>query len=237
MKNRLMQLFRDNAKPSASFEIKAEGGEATIYLYDAIGGWWGIEASDFVKCLDSLEAETIHLRVNSPGGDVFDARSIATALKQHSAKIVAHIDGLAASAATYVSLAADEVEIADGAFFMIHNAWTIAIGNADDMIATAELLGKVDESIVKDYQRKTGCEEAQIKDWMAAETWFTAAEAVEHGFADTIFEGEDVENHFNLGAYANTPAALSVKDEQEDSGKIHRERFERRARLFEMGER
>ncbi len=217
MKNKLFQLFiENNAAKGRKFEIKqAHEDEATIYLYDAIGGFWGVDAQQFVKDLNNLNADTIHLRINSPGGDVFDGRAIQTALRQHSARVVAHVDGIAASAATYVALGADEVEISEGAFFMIHKGWTLQIGNADDMRETAGLLDKVDASISKDYQRKTGIDAEQIEQWMSDETWFSAEEALEHGFVDRIFEGEDVENSaFNLAAYANTPKALTEPKEK-----------------------
>lgn len=212
MKNKLMQLFiENNAAKGRKFEIKNNHeGEATVYLYDAIGGFWGVDASDFVKEIAGIDAQTIHLRINSPGGDVFDGRAIQTALRQHPAKVVAHVDGLAASAATYVALGADEVEISEGAFFMIHKGWTMQIGNADDMRESAQLLDKVDESISADYQRKTGASVEQIEQWMADETWFSAQEALDQGFVDRIYEGETVENSaFNLAAYANAPKALT----------------------------
>ena len=103
--------------------ISAEvsGDEATIYLYDEIS-YWGVNTETFVGELKGIAGGTIHLRVNSPGGDVFEARTMQTAMKQHPARVVAHIDGIAASAASFIAMAADEIEIAEGAFIMIHNA-------------------------------------------------------------------------------------------------------------------
>lgn len=171
--------------------------EATVYLYDVIDSWWGIDSAQFVKDLNAITAKTIHLRINSPGGSVFDAESIQTALQQHSARVVAHIDGIAASAATYIALAADEVEISDGGMFMIHNAWGIAVGNAENMLYFAALLKKIDANIVRDYQNKTGKSEEQIKEWMDAETWFSAEEALTNGFVDRIFTVEKEESKDN----------------------------------------
>ena len=235
MKNKLLQLFRDNVARPGNYAVRADGDEARINIYEPIGGWFGIEAEQFANDLNAITAPVIHLHINSPGGDVFDGRAMATNIRQHPSKVIAHIDGLAASAATYVALAANEVEIADGAFFMIHNAWTIALGNAADMRDTAELLDKVDGSISADYQRKTGAGADQIADWMAAETWFTAAEALEHGFVDRI--AEDAESapenasHWNLAAYANTPAALVAPPKNEPQ--YDRARMERRLALLE----
>lgn len=211
MKNRLAKLFQNNARKGAGFQVKAEAdNEATVYLFDAIGGWFGIEAQEFVREIAGIAAGTIHLRINSPGGDVFDARAMQTALRQHPSKVVAHIDGLAASAATFLAMGADEVEIAEGGFFMIHNAWSLMMGNAAEMREMADLLEKIDASIAGDYRRKTAKDEAQIAEWMAAESWFNAEEALAHGFVDRIFESAPAENRFDLSAYDNTPEALTA---------------------------
>jgi len=157
-------------------------------LYDAIG-CCGLNAEDFAKELKALKAKTINLRINSPGGDVFAARAMVAAIRDVRASgrsVIAHIDGLAASAATYVAIAADEVRAEPGSFFMIHNAWGLAIGNADELRETAALLDKVDDTIVADYAKKTGKTDDQIRSWMAAETWFTAEEAQAEGFIDSV---------------------------------------------------
>lgn len=234
MKNKIMQLFNDN-KERPKFKASAEGDESTVYLYDAIGGWYGVEAKSFVKDLAGVEAETVHLRINSPGGDVFEARAIATALKQMKCKTVAHIDGVCASAATYIALACDEVEMAEGAFFMIHKAWCLAMGNADELLATADLLVKVDDSIVTDYAKKTGLESEEIQQLMADETWFNAEEALDKGFVDNVYQGDDVEASWNLSAYDNAPEKLinkkTVANNQETC--YDRAKFERRLALME----
>lgn len=116
-----------------------ESGEPTLYLYDVIVSddyWGGVAAEAFVKELNATAAPTIHLRINSPGGEVFAARAIEAAIRNHPARIVAHVDGYAASAASFVAVACDEVEIAPGGFFMIHKAWTFTAGNADDLLGT-----------------------------------------------------------------------------------------------------
>ena len=208
----LQQLLRQKAAAPAALRIESKDDEATIYVYDAIGGWYGgVDAQQFVKDLGSLKAKTIHLRINSPGGDVFDARAMVTAVREHSAKVVAHIDGVAASAASYLALAADEVRMSDGAFFMIHNAWGVSVGNKADMREMADLLDKVDASIVAEYQRKTGKTADEIAAWMDAETWFTAAEAKAAGFVDEVVsDGQKAKaSAFNLAAYAKAPKALT----------------------------
>lgn len=216
---KLLQLAIENSKASKAFEVRAEDGtdEVSIFLYDVIDPYWGVGAEAFAKALSSTTAGTIHLRVNSPGGDVFEARAMVAAIGAHSAKVIAHIDGLAASAATYVAMAADEVRIADGAFMMIHQAWTFSMGNASELRAQADLLDKVDASIVADYARKTGKDAEQIAKWMADETWFTSAEAVENGFADTVVQndkgGSATQNRWTLSAYQKVPKALTAPPE------------------------
>lgn len=214
MKN-LIKLLRDNAqverKPLALVRNDA-GTEATLYIYDTIDPYWGVNAQDVAKQIAGLDsAITLNLRINSPGGDVFEARAISSQLKQFGGKVVAYIDGLAASAATTIAMAADEVVISQGSFFMIHNAWSVVIGNKADMTEMASLLDKVDGAIVGDYATKTGKPLDEIAAWMAAETWFTAQESVDNGFADRIAGGDagaPASNKWNLAAYDKTPKAL-----------------------------
>lgn len=227
-----MQLVKDNQAAPKAFRVQAADDEATIYLYDAIDPYWGVNAADFVQALNQITASTIHLRINSPGGDVFEARTIATAISQHASKVIAHIDGVAASAATYIAIAADEVRMADGAFFMIHNAWTIAYGNSTELRTVADLLDKVDGSIINDYVRKTGKDRQQVVDWMADETWFTAQEALDNGFVDAIDQAETkAKSMWNLSAYAKAPKALTEK--ADDTITFDREYLERRFALLE----
>ena len=233
--DRLLKLLRDNARnrTAAGIPKAEESGESTLYLYDVIVSddyWGGISAEKFVKELNALDAPTIHLRINSPGGEVFAARAIEAAIRNHPARIVAHVDGYAASAASFVAMACDEVEIAPGGFFMIHKAWTFTAGNADDLLHTAEMLEKLDASLVDTYAKKTGCTPEEIAGWMKAETWFSAGESVERGFADRVAEAAPkAQADWNLSVYANAPvvpaAASSVNPQ-------NRERYERTARLF-----
>jgi len=195
--NRLMRLLIDNrAVQSAArrFEIQnADAAEATVYLYDfivssALDAEWmgGVAAEAFVKEFAAITAPVIHLRVNSPGGDVFAARAMEQAIRQHQSKVIVHVDGYAASAATYIALAGDEIEIADGGFFMVHQSWTWAMGNATDLDKTAQLLRQIDDTIVRTYAKRTSLDEAQLRDMLAAETWIGAEDAVRMGFADRI---------------------------------------------------
>lgn len=218
MRNRLLQLLADNrAVAERRFEVRAAAAadEAEILLYDAIvdseleAEWWGgVAPEPFVRALRQIDADTIHLRINSPGGSVFAARAMETALREHKARIVVHIDALAASAASFLAMAGDEIVISKGAMVMIHKAWTWAWGNADELQKTASLLAKIDGTLVQTYVDRTGQTADQVQDWMAAETWFTAAEAVEQGFADAVAvdtKGDGAQAAWNLRAYLRPP--------------------------------
>jgi ATP-dependent Clp protease protease subunit len=131
----LTRLLALNRGAPRRFEVVNKTDEATIYLYDVIVNdkfeeeyFGGVSAETFVKALNDITAPVIHLRINSPGGDVFAGRVMEQAIRNHASKVIAHVDGYAASAASYVAIAADEVEIAPGGFFMVHNAWTLAMG-------------------------------------------------------------------------------------------------------------
>ena len=226
MKNKLIQMLQANAnRPKPSNASTA----TDVYLYDVIGDWYGVTASDFVDAIKGTDSGAFTLHINSPGGDVFDARAIATAIKSHPAKVTAVIEGVCASAATYIALAADEVHMADGALFMIHNAWTMALGNADDMDSTAALLRKVDNSILDDYVAKTGKEREEIAAAMKVETWYDATEAKDFGFVDAVLHTKATKNTWDLSAYDNAPKAIETTDDLVDN----REKFERRLRLIE----
>ena len=199
-------------------------GEATVYLYDEIS-MWGIEAKPFVEELNALDVDTIHLRIDSPGGDVFAARAIHTAIKQHKAKVIAHIDGIAASAASFIAMAADEIEIVDGGFLMIHKALSFfdifGYFNDDNLAELIEeitkergILSKVDDSIATDYAKRTGIDKAEILTMMKADTWLTADEALKMGFVDRIYEGEKAQNRHDLSIYANVPESLKGSDSE-----------------------
>lgn len=208
----LHRLLLDNRVTPRRFEVQANAAEATVYLYDVIVSdtasaefFGGIAPEPFIQALRAITAPVIHLRINSPGGDVFAARAIEQALREHGSKIIAHVDGYAASAATLVVLAAAAVEMAPGAFFMIHNSWSMAFGNSQDMLDMAALLEKVDGTIAATYEARTGQPQTQIRDWMDATTWFTAEEAVAAGFAQRITEPAGAQAAWNLTAYNNAP--------------------------------
>lgn len=187
-----------NAAPVAiapGYSFKAKGTEAEIFLYGDIGGggWFseGVTAKQFADDLKAAgKVDTIQLHINSAGGDVFDGLTIYRLLVDHKARIVVNIDGLAASIASVIAMAGSEIKMSESGFLMIHNAWGIAIGNADDMRTTAELLDKVTGSIRDVYVARTGKSGEAIKSWMDAETWFSAQEALDNGFVTAISDNK-----------------------------------------------
>lgn len=221
----LINLYLQNQTKPRDFRVENGDDEATIYIYDVIGGDWfgGISAKDFVAELNGIKAKTIHLRFNSPGGDVFEGRAMATAIAQHPSKVIAHIDALAASSASWMALQADEVEIADGAFLMIHNSWTLAMGDKSTMTETAKLLDQIDETFVADYTKRTSKTTDEVRAWMDAETWFGAQESVDNGFADRIAQpAKKADNQWNLAAYKNAPQKTEESTPQIDRAAMNR---------------
>lgn len=211
---RLLQLALDN-REAAGRGVRAESkdDEATVYVSGVIGGFWGdISATAFDQAMRAITSPTIHLRINSPGGDVFEARAMMTTIAQHKSKVIGHVDGLAASAATDLVMACAEAEISKGARFMIHNAWTLTMGDKHEHKKVEDLLIKIDDDIADDYQKRTGKDRAQIVTWMDAETWFSAQEAVDNGFVDRLVEvvkgGAANSSRWNLSAYKNVPKDL-----------------------------
>lgn len=203
MKNQ--QIEPDTPKNTGYImKIVAAVQEAEIWLYDEIGeGWFGgVSAKRFGEDLKALgRVEHITLRLNSPGGDVFDGLAIYNILKQHRARVTVQVDGLAASIASLIAMAGDEIRMAANSFMMIHKAWGMAIGNADDMQAMADTLGKVDGSLLDTYARRTSLATEELEAMLAAETWMTAAEAVEKGFADQVTEELKLAAHFDLDKF------------------------------------
>lgn len=227
MRNKLFNLIARNKGAGAGLRINAaaDGSEATIYVYDqlvaseVLAEWvGGVAPGPFVRELQALDVDTIHLRINSPGGDVFAARPMQQALREHPARIVTHIDGYAASAATLLALAGEEVRMAPGGFFMIHNAWSWAVGNAEEFMSVADLLEKVDGTLREDYMAKTGLGEDAVRAYMDDETWFTADEALDAGFVDHVEERAAASasaKEWDLSAYAHAPKRAAADPEQD----------------------
>jgi ATP-dependent Clp protease protease subunit len=171
---------------------------------------WPSKFRDDLKALGDVKR--VHLRINSPGGDVFAAHTILNLLKNHPAKVTTHIDGLAASAASIVAMAGDEVIMPSNGMMMIHNPQGCQKGDARDMQDMASILNKVRDGIVAVYQDKTGMERQAIINLMNAETWMSADQAKELGFVDTISDCVDVA--------ACAGSSFKVNGQEMDFGKM-----------------
>ncbi len=159
-------------------------------LYGIVG--WDLVASDVSRALaEAGDIDAIHLRINSQGGDVFEGLAIYNLLTQHKAKVNVTIDGLAASAASFIAMAGDRISMAESAMFMIHNAWGFAVGNSDDMMETANLLDKIDGMLARIYAARTKLKQSRLRDMMDAETWMTGQEAKDQGFVDVLIPNKD----------------------------------------------
>lgn len=172
------------------FTIKAAANDtAEISIYDEIG-FWGVTAKQFAKDLKALgnNLKQINLHIHSPGGDVFDGIAIYNLLKNHPANKTVYIDGLAASMASVIAMAGNEIIMPENAMMMIHKPWGIQGGDAEDMRKYADLLDKVESTLIMAYVAKTGKSETDLAEMLKEETWLTGKECVEQGFADKLAE-------------------------------------------------
>lgn len=201
------------------YTINNKADITEISIYDEIG-YVGVTASDFIRDLDSVKSNKISLRLNSPGGDVFDGIAIMNALKNHKAEVTVHIDGLAASIASVIAMAGDHVVMAKNATLMIHDAWTMGIGNSQDLRKTADLLDKTSDNIASIYADRSGSDVEAWRNMMREETWFSAEEAVEAGLADEVAgSASTAKNTWDLSIYnhagrENAPAPQVVKEDK-----------------------
>lgn len=203
-------------------------GELLLYGVIDSMSWWGDEITpkQFKKELDNLgDVELIKVFINSEGGDVFAGQAIHSMLKRHQARIEVYIDGLAASIASVIAMAGDTVIMPRNAMMMIHNPWTIAMGTADDFRKLADDMDQIRESIIVTYQDKTGMDREEVIKLMDEETWMTAEEAVQMGFADELEESKQIAaslngrllvvngQQFDLSKYKNSPKIVVMSPE------------------------
>jgi ATP-dependent protease ClpP protease subunit len=218
--------FRGRIAPSddVKHEVRAEiaqapsteEGVAKLRLYDVIDSWggaWGVSAKEFAAALDGLDknTHTIQLHINSPGGEVFEGIAILNQLRAHPAKVVAVVDGLAASAASFIAAGADEVVMGQNAELMIHDAWGLCVGNAADMRGLADRLDHLSNNIASVYAHKAGGTVADWRQAMLDETWYAAQEAVDAGLANSVAEAPAAEdaakNAFDLSVFKHAGRA------------------------------
>lgn len=194
-------------KPAAAMAQK-DGKKGQLYVYEVIGeDWWTGGGVTAKKVADALGGElknvdSLDVFINSEGGDLFEAKAIYTQLKRFEPEVTVHIDGIAASAATLVAMAGDKIITASHATWMVHNPWTIALGDVNELRATADVLELEGRALAETYAARTGGDVEEMVRLMNAETWMNAEQAKEQGFTDEIANvGE--------GAAADQKAAAS----------------------------
>ena len=204
---------RGRTKPAIRAEQTAtvDDNVATLRLFDPIDSWggeWGVSAKEFVSVLDELgDVDRIDLLINSPGGEVFDALAIMNALRRHPAPITATVDGIAASAASFIAASADSLTMSRNSEMMIHDGHGLCLGNAADMRKLADTLDRLSDNIASVYAEKSGGDVESWRELMRAETWFSADEAVSAGLADRVDRPKDdnAKNRWDLAALFDHP--------------------------------
>lgn len=238
------QASSAQARSWFSIKAQAESDQADVLIYDYIG-WGGVTAADFAKAITAITAKTINVRINTPGGDVFDGLAIFNSLKAHGAQIHVKVDGIAASIGSIIAMAGHSITMGESAFMMIHNPWALSIGNAADMREMAAILDKIGGSLADIYARRAKITKEQAQSWMDAETWFTAEEATAAGLADAVQGGGESsaqnQARFDLSGYLHPPKALTeapaLTETEPDHDSLRRSALMRkRLALVERGE-
>jgi ATP-dependent protease ClpP protease subunit len=189
---------------------------AEVLIHEPIGENWygdGLTSKRFLKELAGIgDVDEILVRINSPGGAVFDSIAIYNALKAHGAKIEVLIEGLAASGASVIAMAGEKIKMGIGAKYMIHNPWTFAMGDAQEMREIADVLDDIGESLLDIYEDRTGQDRGDLKAMMDAETWLGTAAAIEKGFADeSDGEEQETDDEKSKAAFLEQIRALGKK--------------------------
>lgn len=198
--------------PNIKFVNRGKRGE--IWLYDQVGeGFFGgMSARQFAAEINKLgQVDTINLHINSPGGSVFDGVAIYNTLKNHPARIEVDVDGIAASIASVIAMAGNEIRMAANALMMIHDPMGMAMGDSGEMRKTADLLDQIKGVIVDTYAKRTGQTVAKLSAMMDEETWITASEAADLGFADVVTEDQRIAAcyGFDFSQFKHPPSMLT----------------------------
>jgi ATP-dependent protease ClpP protease subunit len=184
---------------------RAEASDAAVIrIFGDIGdSWWGdsVSAAQFAEDLDEIgKVAQLEVRLNSPGGDMFDGVAIYNTLRNHPARVTAYVDGLAASAASVIAMGADELVMGTGTQLMIHDAWALSVGNADEMRAQAAVMDQLSDSMADIYADRAGGTADEWRNAMRDESWFGADEAVEAGLADRVVKREKATDDTSVAA-------------------------------------
>lgn len=205
----------------------ASEDDKSISIYDQIGESWdgsGMTTKRMAGILRNIGAKDITVNINSPGGDFFEGVAIYNMLRQHQAKVTVNVMGLAASAASIIAMAGDEIKMGEGSFLMIHNAWCMAIGNRHDMQAAAEQLAPFDAAMAEVYAVRAGITVKAAAKLMDAESWIGATQAIADGFATGMLDATDIRQ--DAQASATTKYLATVDTALAKSGMPRSERRE-----------
>jgi ATP-dependent Clp endopeptidase proteolytic subunit ClpP len=189
----------------------------TLTIFDEIG-FWGVQAKDFIKDLRALTGKVLNVEINSPGGDVFAGLAIYNALKGSGKEIHVKVMGVAASAASLIMMAGDKRIMPKNTFTMVHNPWSFAMGNADELRDTADTLDKIGDSLQATYVAATGQSSDKIKELLAKDSWLTADESLELGFATEVIDEVKAKASFDMARAdlpENVKAAMKLSAEPE----------------------
>ena len=190
-------------------KIQMKGKEAEVLLYDDIGGFFGITASSFIKDIKALgDVSTINLRINSNGGNVFDGVAMYNYLKSHKAHVAVHVDGIAASIASIIAMAGDEVHMADNAWMMIHDPWVVTGGTSGELRKAADTMDGIRESLLDTYMVRANIDREEVSQMMTAETWLNATDAAAFGFIDSVSENLAIAASVHKDWFKNAPQSL-----------------------------
>jgi len=217
------------------YSINAKDETAEVSIFGDIGASWfgdSVTLADFKKDFDKIkDKNSIRLMINSPGGSVFDGIAIYNVISTVRQKVTVEVLGMAASIASVIALAGDELIMGEGSYFMIHKPWSVSMGTAADLRKDADLLDKIDEQMVAIYAQHTALTDEEISEAMAEETWYTADEAVEAGFATGISDYGEMAASYDLSKYkyAHVPSEIPGTETPSDKPEDIRE-FESRVR-------
>lgn len=221
---KLPEIRADHRMSKAGFDLRPDAvdrwepaicaaagdSESSISIYDSIGENWegtGVTAKRISAALRSIGAKDVLVNINSPGGDFFEGVAIYNLLREHQGKVTVRVLGVAASVASVIAMAGDEILMGEGSFLMIHNAWAVAVGNRHDMRDTAQILEPFDAAMAALYAQQTGMTVKEAEALMDKETWIGADQAVADGFATGLLPSTEI-GHSGKASAARKPLAL-----------------------------
>lgn len=208
MAKNLIELNNRDKEPGGG-----SSNSSQILIYDQIGGFFsGISAKDIAEKIAGFDdGADINVRINSPGGNVFDGVAIYNSLAKHPGKVIIDIDAQALSIASIIAMSGDEIRIAENAWMMVHQPWAVAVGSSEDLRREADLMDKIKGQLVNIYAARTKQTRNSIEDMVDQETWLTADEALSFGFVDSITENKSIAALADLSRFNKVPEAFATR--------------------------